>query len=256
MITALNNLATALKEVATELSGVSSSDVTNFAETLGEKLLEYVIIEFLDGYRPVLLRVLTLLGIADLDYVPPVSGDPAKVAYQRHDLTLSNAGSLLSDSASYLLTLYGWNTASLNAADMLQRISNLFTEFGVPSSYAQATTTLTVLPFVFSPTTGQNPQGLAAMLGMAITDGTTITVPSMLPPGWNLQLIASGALDAGIELASLEGMFVAPEGAACIPALRKLFATGFLKPSERIVIYNTGAGLKYLEAYAQRYPRS
>jgi threonine synthase len=63
-------------------------------------------------------------------------------------------------------------------------------------------------------------------------------------------------IDAGIELASLEGMFVAPEGAACIPALRKLLASGFLKPSERIVIYNTGAGLKYLEAYAQRYPRS
>ena len=62
-------------------------------------------------------------------------------------------------------------------------------------------------------------------------------------------------IDAGIELASLEGMFVAPEGAACIPALRKLLATGFLKPSERIVIYNTGAGLKYLEAYAQRFPR-
>jgi threonine synthase len=62
-------------------------------------------------------------------------------------------------------------------------------------------------------------------------------------------------IDAGIELASLEGMFVAPEGAACIPALRKLLATGFLKPNERIVIYNTGAGLKYLEAYAQRFPR-
>src|SRR6202044_1655728 len=153
-----------------------------------------------DGSRPVLLRVLPLLGIADLDNVPPDPGDPAKVAYQRHDLTLSNAGSLLSDSASYLLTLYGWNTASLSAASMLQRLSNLFTEFGVPASYDQATTTLTVLPFLFSPTTGQNPQGLAAVLGVAITDGTTITLPSMLPPGWNLQLIASGALDAGIEL--------------------------------------------------------
>ena len=62
-------------------------------------------------------------------------------------------------------------------------------------------------------------------------------------------------IDAGIELASLEGMFVAPEGAACIPALRRLLSTGFLKPSERIVIYNTGAGLKYLEAYAQRFAR-
>ena len=29
-----------------------------------------------------------------------------------------------------------------------------------------------------------------------------------------------------------------------------------VKPGERIVIYNTGAGLKYLETYAERYPRA
>jgi len=62
-------------------------------------------------------------------------------------------------------------------------------------------------------------------------------------------------LDAGIQLASTEGMFVAPEGAACIAALGKLLASGFLTPRDRIVIYNTGSGLKYLEAYAPRFPR-
>ena len=63
-------------------------------------------------------------------------------------------------------------------------------------------------------------------------------------------------MDAGVELASAEGMFAAPEGAACVAALRKLLASGFLKPSERIAIYNTGAGLKYLEAYSTRFPRT
>jgi threonine synthase len=62
-------------------------------------------------------------------------------------------------------------------------------------------------------------------------------------------------LDAGIELASLEGIFAAPEGAACVAALRKLLANGFLSPTERIVLYNTGSGLKYLEAYSARFPR-
>ena len=62
-------------------------------------------------------------------------------------------------------------------------------------------------------------------------------------------------LDAGIQLAREEGIFAAPEGAACVAALEKLLAAGFLKPEERIVIYNTGAGLKYLEAYATRFPR-
>jgi threonine synthase len=62
-------------------------------------------------------------------------------------------------------------------------------------------------------------------------------------------------IDAGIQLASEEGLFVAPEGAACVAALEKLLASGFLQRNERIVIYNTGAGLKYLEAYSTRFPR-
>jgi len=62
-------------------------------------------------------------------------------------------------------------------------------------------------------------------------------------------------LDAGLSLAREEGIFAAPEGAACVAALEKLLRSGFLKRDERIVIYNTGAGLKYLEAYGTRFPR-
>ncbi len=62
-------------------------------------------------------------------------------------------------------------------------------------------------------------------------------------------------IDAGIRLATEEGIFAAPEGAACIAAAQRLIAEGFLKPSERILIYNTGSGLKYLEAYSTRFPR-
>jgi threonine synthase len=61
-------------------------------------------------------------------------------------------------------------------------------------------------------------------------------------------------IQAGIELASDEGIFAAPEGGACIAALKKLLASGFLKPEEKIVIYNTGSGLKYLEAYSAAFP--
>ena len=62
-------------------------------------------------------------------------------------------------------------------------------------------------------------------------------------------------IDAAIDLASDEGIFAAPEGGACVAALKKLLATGFLKSDERIAIYNTGSGLKYLEAYSGRFPR-
>ena len=63
-------------------------------------------------------------------------------------------------------------------------------------------------------------------------------------------------LEAGIQLASDEGIYAAPEGAACVIAAQKLLASGFLKQSDRIVLYNTGSGLKYPEAYSTRFPRT
>jgi threonine synthase len=62
-------------------------------------------------------------------------------------------------------------------------------------------------------------------------------------------------LDAGARLADEEGIFAAPEGAACVAAVSRLLRDGFLDPGERTVIYNTGSGLKYLEAYSTRFPR-
>jgi threonine synthase len=63
-------------------------------------------------------------------------------------------------------------------------------------------------------------------------------------------------IDSGLELARTEGVFAAPEGGACIAALAKLLRSGFLKGTERVLVYNTGSGLKYLEAYATRFIRA
>jgi threonine synthase len=51
------------------------------------------------------------------------------------------------------------------------------------------------------------------------------------------------------EIGAAEGLFAAPEGAACLPALRKLIATGEVGANEQVVLFNTGAGVKYLESY-------
>ncbi len=51
------------------------------------------------------------------------------------------------------------------------------------------------------------------------------------------------------EVGALEGVFVAPEGAACYAALKTLLAAGTIAPEESIVLFNTSTGLKYLECY-------
>src|SRR5580700_2744716 len=69
------------------------------------------------------------------------------------------------------------------------------------------------------------------------TNGTALTVTD------------EEMLQAGKELASLEGIFAAPEGAATVSATRKLAASGWIKPHESVVLFNTGTGYKYSEAW-------
>ncbi|MFM9281462.1 threonine synthase [Paenibacillus jiagnxiensis] len=49
------------------------------------------------------------------------------------------------------------------------------------------------------------------------------------------------------RVARLEGAFICPEGAAAFAAARKLVESGWIKPDERVVVLNTGAGIKYPE---------
>jgi threonine synthase len=53
-------------------------------------------------------------------------------------------------------------------------------------------------------------------------------------------------LDAQKKLGNLEGIFAAPEGAATLAALEKLVQDKWVEPNERIVLFNTGSGLKYI----------
>src|SRR5450631_1221342 len=50
-----------------------------------------------------------------------------------------------------------------------------------------------------------------------------------------------------LDWARNEGIFLSPEGAAATAAYDRLLETGFLKPTDRVVLFNTGAGLKYTD---------
>jgi threonine synthase len=80
---------------------------------------------------------------------------------------------------------------------------------------------------------------LMILRGVRESGGTVVTVTD------------EEMLDAGKELASMEGIFAAPEGAATVSAARKLAASGWIKADERAVLFNTGTGYKYAEAWSR-----
>jgi threonine synthase len=53
------------------------------------------------------------------------------------------------------------------------------------------------------------------------------------------------------DWAKNEGIFLSPEGATATAAYDHLISTGFLKPKDRVVLFNTGAGLKYTDVTAE-----
>jgi threonine synthase len=54
-----------------------------------------------------------------------------------------------------------------------------------------------------------------------------------------------------LDWAKHEGIFLSPEGAAATAAYDALIATGELKPTDKVVLFNTGAGLKYTDVTAE-----
>jgi threonine synthase len=58
-------------------------------------------------------------------------------------------------------------------------------------------------------------------------------------------------IEAVRDIGAVEGVFCAPEGAACLPALRKLVESGEVNKHERVVLFNTGSGVKYMESFTR-----
>ena len=65
--------------------------------------------------------------------------------------------------------------------------------------------------------------------------------------GTALAVADQDMIDAMYELATAEGIFACPEGAATLVAYKRLLAEGFLSRDETVVLFNTGSGYKYLQ---------
>jgi threonine synthase len=65
--------------------------------------------------------------------------------------------------------------------------------------------------------------------------------------GTALALSDAAIFDSLRDWARHEGILLSPEGAAATAAYDHLLATGFLAPTDRVVLFNTGAGLKYAD---------
>jgi threonine synthase len=96
----------------------------------------------------------------------------------------------------------------------------------------------------------ENASTVASGLRVPKAIGDFLILDALRASGGTAVAVDDAELVAAVgEIGAATGLFVAPEGAACLPALRKLITQGFINEGETVLIFNTGSGIKYLEAF-------
>jgi threonine synthase len=96
----------------------------------------------------------------------------------------------------------------------------------------------------------------------AQTAASGLRVPAAVADFWILRVLRdsrgtavavpeASLLADTLRLSRREGVVACPEGGAALAALRQLAADGWVAPDEDVVLFNTGSGLKYVEALEQ-----
>jgi threonine synthase len=97
----------------------------------------------------------------------------------------------------------------------------------------------------------ENAQTVASGLRVPRAIGDFLILDALRESGGTAISVTDEELIAAVsEIGASEGLFCAPEGAACLPALRQLIERGEVTKTDRVVLFNTGAGVKYLESFA------
>lgn len=98
----------------------------------------------------------------------------------------------------------------------------------------------------------ENAASVASGLRVPKAIGDFLILDAVRASGGTALAVSDEELVAAVgEIGAAEGIFTAPEGAACLPALRKLIDKGSVSEGETVVMFNTGAGVKYLEAFSK-----
>jgi threonine synthase len=95
----------------------------------------------------------------------------------------------------------------------------------------------------------QNAATMAAGLRVPSAVGDALMLRALRDSEGTAVAVSEAELLWGVkEIGQSEGLFVCPEGGAALAGLRRLVEQGWIDREERVVLFNTGSGLKYLDA--------
>lgn len=101
----------------------------------------------------------------------------------------------------------------------------------------------------------QNAKTLAAGLRVPKALGDFLVLRAARESGGTCIAVSDDEImDSVGQVSRAEGLFACPEGAATLAALKKMLADGQVDRGEKVVLFNTGSGLKYVDLFQVHAP--
>jgi uncharacterized protein DUF6603 len=201
LINAIDTIGTTLDAAGPGLPGVVAADVSAFAAVLPVRIVDYLILRYLETYYPLLCANLQLLGIAERASMPSVDA-----AHPRHYLrrtTLSRIGDWFQSPENVMRSVYGWNDPAFDGSLLLQRINQVLFAAGLPATFVPASATapavLKFLIFTLQPKLASTPRALQLSADFALPAQFSFEVP-LISANWELVTSVEAAFDAGLTI--------------------------------------------------------
>ncbi|MDM0078709.1 hypothetical protein QTH90_30175 [Variovorax sp. J2P1-59] len=165
---------------------------------LPERLIDFLIVEYLGHRAPALLQVLVLIGLADDDEVLPAPGSALAVPHVRHRLHLDRLGNLLSNPAAYLGDTYGWGRPTFDGKLLFERLRDFLDRYEYPVALIEPPGAPRILEAYLASLQVQpgNPPSLALRVRFQATQDFSRSIP--IAPPWSLRVGAKARFGAGM----------------------------------------------------------
>jgi hypothetical protein len=199
LIPALTNVASELQSLAGTLPGIPAADVNAFAADLPQKLLQYILVSYLESFHPILLRFLALAGLVEITSEPGVAGDPTKPPHTKRELRLDRLGGAITDPEGLVRDLYDWGDPAFDGRLLLERIKDVLASLAIPVAYDPNAVppVMRILLLRVSPRTDLAPPGLEFVLELSFPVDVSGSMP-VISSQWALEFGIGGTFEADL----------------------------------------------------------
>lgn len=202
VITALEDVGEALQSVSSSLPDVSTGEIADFARNLSQRLVEFLVGEYLEARFPVTVGALALLGLIERSPGGEGPGGVALPAFVVRRLRPDRLAGLLRNPETYVEAMYGWGRGDFDGRRLLANLELFLGELGLTTrledAAANGRVALKGSLFDLQVEPDTVPPGMGLVIHVRITETEDVGIP-LGRPGVSLRLRATGQFLAGIE---------------------------------------------------------